>query len=70
MAEEHHHHLFHHKKEDDVDISSYGEQTTVDYGREDEYEKAKREERHHKNKEHEGELGAAATGAFALVYFL
>ncbi|KAH9309977.1 hypothetical protein KI387_037888 [Taxus chinensis] len=69
MSEEHRHHLFHHKKEEVnayPNNSTYVEQTTVDYGREEEYDKARKDEKHHKHKEHTAELGTAAAGAFAL----
>ena len=36
----------------------------------DEYEKALKEEKHHKRMEHLGELGAVAAGAYALVLSL
>lgn len=65
MSEEQRHHLFHHKKEEvsaDADNSGY-----VEYGGED---KARKEEKHHKHLEHDGEFGAAAAGGFALVYFI
>ncbi|KAH9309974.1 hypothetical protein KI387_037885 [Taxus chinensis] len=68
MSDEHHHHLFHHKKEE-VTVypdNSVSEQTTVEYGREGEYETIIKEEKHHKRMEHVGELGTAAAGAFAL----
>jgi hypothetical protein len=52
MAEEKHHHLFHH----DEKKSGFVEE--VDY---------KKQEKHHKNLEHLGELGTVAAGTYALV---
>ncbi|TKY46070.1 Abscisic stress-ripening protein 1 [Spatholobus suberectus] len=66
MAEEkHHHHLFHHHKDEKqpVDTSVYSETTFYAAGNEVDY---KKEEKHHKNLEHLGEMGAVAAGAFAL----
>ncbi|KAG6776201.1 hypothetical protein POTOM_019707 [Populus tomentosa] len=74
MAEEKHHHgLFHHNKSEEKPVEAgvysetaeYSETVTgydapvpdVDY---------RKEEKHHKNLEHVGELGAAAAGAFAM----
>ncbi|KAK2420654.1 abscisic stress-ripening protein [Trifolium repens] len=51
MAEEKHHHLFHH----DEKKSGFVEE--VDY---------KKQEKHHKNLEHLGELGTVAAGTYAL----
>jgi len=81
MSEEkQHHHLFNHKKEENTPSAvvysetTYGDeeviQSTDVYGvgnvKSDEYEKALKEEKHHKQKEHFGEMGAVAAGAFAL----
>ncbi|XP_059077612.1 abscisic stress-ripening protein 5-like [Cryptomeria japonica] len=70
MSEEHQHHLFHHKKDEEVrgdaDNSAYVEQTTGEYGGEDKYEKARKEEKHHKHLEEGGELGTGAAGGFAM----
>ena len=54
--------------------TTYGDeeviQSTNVYGagnvKSDEYEKALKEEKHHKQKEHLGEMGVVAAGAFAL----
>ncbi|KAH9309978.1 hypothetical protein KI387_037889 [Taxus chinensis] len=46
--------------------STYVEQTSVEYGREGEYDKAIKEEKHHKRMEHVGEFGTVAAGAYAL----
>lgn len=78
MAEQHHHHLFHHHKDEEKPVDAvaysettygsdgmggYSESTTVAAVAVD-YEK---EEKQHKTREHLGELGAIAAGAFALV---
>lgn len=65
-------HLFHHKeKKEETEYSDeYGsgyEQTTVETV-ENDYEKYEKEEKQHKRKEHIGEMGTLASGAFALVY--
>jgi ABA/WDS induced protein len=64
--------LFHHKeKKDNTENSSeYGggyEQTTMETV-DDGYDKYEKEGKQHKHKEHLGETGALAGGAFALVY--
>ncbi|KAH6800142.1 hypothetical protein C2S52_000606 [Perilla frutescens var. hirtella] len=61
----HHHHLFHRHEEEEKPVEvavTYENTEAVSYGADD-YEK---EEKHHKRKEHLGEMGALAAGAFAL----
>ena len=71
MSEEKHHHLFHHKKEgEDVqpaDEYAYTTETVVATSEDGEYARITKEEKHHKHKEHLGEMGGVAAGAFALV---
>jgi len=66
--EKQHHHLFHRKEDGDEQLP---QSSTNVYGAENnqsgEYEKALKEEKHHKHMEHLGEAGALATGGFALV---
>ncbi|KAI4389726.1 hypothetical protein MLD38_001923 [Melastoma candidum] len=52
MAEHHHHHHLHHKADEET-----GAPHAVDYSK---------EEKKHKHREHAGELGAMAAGAYAL----
>lgn len=61
MAEEKHHHFFHHHKDEGKTVD---DSTGACVEGEHDYEK---EIKHHKHKEHLGELGAVAAGAFALV---
>ena len=51
-----HHHFHHHKEEENQNATPY--------------EKAMKEEKHHKRMEHLGELGAVAAGTFALVIYI
>jgi hypothetical protein len=76
MSEEKHHHLFHHKKEGEdsqpaadggVDQYAYTTETVVATNDDGEYARITKEEKHHKHKEHLGEMGTVAAGAFALV---
>lgn len=53
---EHHHHFPHHKEEKNQNATPY--------------EKAIKEEKHHKRMGHLGELGAVAAGTFALVLYI
>jgi hypothetical protein len=76
MSEEKHHHLFHHKKEGEefepaadggVNEYAYTSETVVAATDDGEYARITKEEKHHKHKEHLGEMGAVTAGAFALV---
>lgn len=60
MSENKHeqHHHFHHHKSQNTDSEATP------------YEKAMKEEKHHKRMEHLGELGAVAGGTFALVLYI
>ncbi len=60
------HHLFHRKEDGDEQIGQDTDMYGAGNAQSGEYEKALKEEKHHKNLEHVGEAGALATGGFAL----
>ena len=64
--QKHHHH--HHKEGESKNAAS----GVVYSDRQNElnYEKARKEEKHHKRMEHLGEMGAVAAGAFARVLYI
>lgn len=71
---DHHHHYekdqqTHHREVESKNVASgivYSGTTTAYKFNELEYDKARKDEKHHKRMEHLGEMGAVAAGAFAM----